>query len=655
MRFPPSFLDEIRERVPISSVIGTRVSFDRKKTNAPKGDFWACCPFHGEKSPSFHCEDRKGRYHCFGCGVTGDHFRFLTELEGLSFPEAVQRVADMAGVPMPARDAQAEMREAKRATLYDVMEMATAFFEEQLQAAGGAKARAYLRDRGLNAATQQAFRLGYAPESRNALKEHLAGKGATKEQIEACGLVVHGDDKPVSFDRFRDRIMFPIEDLRGRIIAFGGRALASTALAKYMNSNETELFHKGRVLFNALRARKAAQPQAGQPARAIIAVEGYMDVIALAQAGFAHAVAPLGTALTEDQLDLLWRMSPEPVLCFDGDNAGIKAAHRAIDLALPVLKPGYSLRFAVLPEGKDPDDLVKTLGPQAFQDILNEARPLADMLWTRETSAGIFDTPERRAELEARLRQMTAQIGDENVRRHYAQDVRDRIQQFFGSGQRSGDRRYNGEGGARHYGVGQQGGFGPRGRGAANGRYAVSDSLARSVLVKTTSAAPPLRETAILMTLFNHPRLIEDDFETVVRLEFSHPDLKRFHAAMLNAMAENHLAGGAEMRASMAETGHGALIEALEALTRRARIWTATAEAAEEDALEALRQAVHLHQRASTLHKELKVAETALASEATDENLNRLLDIQNDIRNAQATEALIEGFGIPSGRSSKGF
>ena len=597
-----------------------------------------------------------GRYLCVGCGGTGEHFKFLTELEGLSFPEAVQRVADMAGIPMPARDAEMEMREAKRATLYDVMDMATKFFEEQLQSAAGAKARAYLRDRGLSATTQHAYRLGYSPESRNALKEHLALKGATREQIEACGLVVYGDDKPVSYDRFRDRIMFPIEDLRGRVIAFGGRALTPNAPAKYLNSNETELFHKGKVLFNALRARRAAQPQAGQAAKAVIAVEGYMDVIALAQAGFGQAVAPLGTALTEDQLDLLWRMSPEPVLCFDGDQAGIKAAYRAIDLAMPALKPGRSLRFAVLPEGKDPDDLVKASGPQAFQAVLDDARPLADMLWTRETSGGVFDTPERRAELESRLKQMTALIADENVRRHYAQDVRDRIQQFFGSNQRSNNNRRDGDQrGNGQNGYGNQNGYGQRGRGAASGRLAVSDSLARSVLVKTTSAAPPLRETAILMTLFNHPRLIEEDFETVVRLEFSHPDLKRFHSAMLNALAEHHVVDGLEMRKAMAEAGHGTLIEALEALVRRARMWTATAEAAEEDALEALRQAVHLHQRASTLHKELKVAETALATETTDENLNRLLDIQNDIRNAQATEALIEGFGIPSGRSGKGF
>ncbi|MGN6764116.1 MAG: DNA primase, partial [Rhizobiaceae bacterium] len=226
MRFSDSFLDEIRDRVPISAVIGQRVAWERKTTNASKGDWWACCPFHGEKTPSFHCEDRKGRYHCFGCGVSGDHFRFLTELDGISFPEAVERVAEMAGVPMPARDPEAEKREEQRASLYDVMELATKFFEEKLQAPEGARARAYLRERGLTPATQREFRLGYAPESRNALKAFLAGKGIAKEEIEACGLVRHGPDIPVSYDWFRDRVMFPIPNSKGRVIAFGGRALS---------------------------------------------------------------------------------------------------------------------------------------------------------------------------------------------------------------------------------------------------------------------------------------------------------------------------------------------------------------------------------------------------------------------------------------------
>ncbi|WP_343312400.1 DNA primase [Brucella sp. BE17] len=654
MRFPPSFLDEIRDRVPISTLIGARVSFDRKKSNPPKSDFWACCPFHGEKTPSFHCEDRKGRYHCFGCGVTGDHFRFLTELEGLSFPEAVERVADMAGVPMPARDPEMEKREAQRATLYDVMEMAAQFFEAQLQGAVGAKARAYLRDRGLSSTTQQAFRLGYAPESRNALKEFLASKGASREQIEACGLVVHGEGIAVSYDRFRDRVMFPIEDLRGRIIAFGGRALSAEAPAKYLNSPETELFHKGRILYNALRARKACQPQNGAPAKPIVAVEGYMDVIALSQVGIHHAVAPLGTALTEEQLELLWRISPEPVLCFDGDGAGLRAAHRAADLGLPALQPGKSLRFALLPEGQDPDDLVKEEGPSAFNAVLRDARPLVDLIWTRETASGVFDTPERRAELEARLREITSRIGNEDIRRHYQQDMRERTQSFFGQNRQGGPRNSsfnrrneNGRGGGRG---------GPQ---AGGGRLAISDSLARSTLVKRgragVGAHAPLRETAIVLTLLNHPRLIEEDFETVAALDLEHEALKKLHLSMLDVLAYDNIEDGIAMRRALAGLGHGELIEVLERIVKGARLWTATELAAQDDAREALRQAIHLHQRARTLHKELRAVEAALDTDETGELYARLNDIQNQILKAEATEALIDGFGLSSGRPPGGF
>lgn len=645
MRFPPSFLDEIRDRVPISTLIGARVSFDRKKSNPPKGDFWACCPFHGENTPSFHCEDRKGRYHCFGCGVTGDHFKFLTELEGLSFPEAVQRVADMAGVPMPARDPEMEKREAERATLYDVMELAAQFFETQLQSAAGAKARAYLRDRGLSSATQQAFRMGYAPESRNALKEFLASKGVSREQIEACGLVVHGEGIAVSYDRFRDRVMFPIEDLRGRIIAFGGRALSADAPAKYLNSPETELFHKGRVLYNGLRARKACQPQNGEPAKPIIAVEGYMDVIALAQAGFHHVVAPLGTALTEEQLELLWRISPEPVLCFDGDGAGLRAAYRAADLGLPTLQPGKSLRFALLPEGQDPDDLVKAEGPAAFQAVLRDAKPLVDMIWTRETVGGVFDTPEKRAELEARLREITSRIANEDIRRHYGQDMRERAQAFFGQGRQQGGQR-NGSFNRRN-----DNGRGRGGVGAGN-RFTPTNSLSRSPLVNAGKVGfhAPLRETAIVLTLLNHPQLIEDDFETVAALDLQHESLKLLHVAMLDALASAHMEDGAAMRRALNQAGYGELIDALNASVKAVYLWTATTDAAEDDAREALRQALHLHQRARALHKELRAAEIAFDTDPTNAIFARIVEIKNQIAQIETMEALIDGFGLSSGR-----
>ncbi|TJV25939.1 MAG: DNA primase [Mesorhizobium sp.] len=643
MRFPPAFLDEIRDRVPISSVIGQRVAWDRKKTNAPRGDYWACCPFHGEKSPSFHCEDKKGRYHCFGCSVSGDHFKFLTELDGMSFPEAVEKIADMAGVPMPVRDAQEERREKERASLTDVMEMATTFFQERLQGPEGAKARAYLRDRGLTPATQQSFRLGFAPDSRNALKEHLAAKGVPKADIEACGLVRHGDDIPVSYDWFRDRIMFPIPDSRGKIIAFGGRALQPDALAKYMNSPDTELFHKGNVLYNFARARKALAKGG-----TVIAVEGYMDVIALAQAGFENVVAPLGTALTENQLELLWRMAPEPMLCFDGDKAGLKAAWRAADMALPSVQAGRSARFALLPEGKDPDDLVKAEGPDAFRSVLAEARPLVDLLWMRETAGGVFDTPERRAELEKTLRELTSRIRDESLRYHYQQEMCERVLSFFGS-QRSGRQ------GRQDWKQGQGKTAAPGGQFAkgGGGRIAITESLGQSALVKRGGEGMSVREATIIVALINHPALIDENFAHIEFLDLANSDLRRLHAAILDAMAHDMANDRQAVIATIERAGCAEIWERAVGLIRRMRQWPALETAALEDARDAFSQALHLQRSARTLHKELKQAEAALATDPTDENYRHLIEIQAQFQDVQATEALIEGFGVSSGRAGR--
>jgi DNA primase len=649
MRFSDGFLSEIRDRVPISAVVGLRVTWDRKKTNAPRGDFWACCPFHGEKSPSFHCEDRKGRYHCFGCGVSGDHFRFFTELDGMTFPEAVERVAEMAGVPMPVRDAQEERRERERASLHDVMELATTFFEDRLQSSDGARGRAYLRDRGLAPATQQQFRLGFAPDSRNALKEFLASKGIEKAQMEACGLTVF-EDVPVSYDRFRDRIMFPIPDSRGRIIAFGGRAMSAEVSAKYLNSPETELFHKGNVLYNFARARKALQKGG-----AVIAVEGYMDVIALAQAGFDNVVAPLGTALTENQLELLWRMSGEPVLCFDGDKAGLKAAYRAADMVLPLVAPGHTARFALLPEGKDPDDLVKAEGPEAFRTVLTAARPLSELVWMRETSGGIFETPERRAELEKTLRELTGRIKDESVRYHYQQEMRERVLNFFGN--QRGRQQGQGDRGKGSFSKGGKGGergqWNKGGAGTQSGRFAVSESLARSAMVKRAGGIMPLREAALVVALVNHPSLIDENFEHVERLDLSHGELKQLHSVLIDAMAHGEANTREAVVAAIERAACSEMWERAVALARRARQWTAFEDAAIEDARDAFAQTLHLHRSARTLHKELKQAEVALATDPTDENYRHLVEVQAQFHDVQATEALIEGFGVSSGRSGR--
>ncbi len=488
--------------------------------------------------------------------------------------------------------------------------------------------------------TQQKFRLGYAPDSRNALKEYLASKGVEKAQIEACGLVRHGPDIPVSYDWFRDRVMFPIEDARGKVIAFGGRALSADAMAKYMNSPDTELFHKGNVLYNFARARKGMGREG-----TVIAVEGYMDVIALAQAGFDNAVAPLGTALTENQLEILWRMTGEPVLCFDGDQAGLRAAWRVADMVLPLVQAGHTARFALLPEGKDPDDLVKAEGPDAFKAVLAEARPLADLLWMRETSGGVFDTPERRAELEKTLRELTNRIKDESVRYHYAQEMRDRVMSFFGA-QRARPQQQGG-GGNRY--AGQRGGSRP---GIAAGRLAVSESLARSALVRRASGVMPLREAALVVTLINHPILIDEHFEHIEELDLTDPDLRLLHNAAIDAVAHEAEERGTIV-AHIVQAGLEEVWQRAIALVRKARMWPALEDAAIEDARDAFGQALHLHRSARTLHKELKVAETALATDPTDENYRHLVEVQAQFRDVQATEALIEGFGISSGRTDR--
>lgn len=648
MRFPPSFLDEIRDRLPISEVIGQRVSWDKRKTNVSRGDYWACCPFHGEKTPSFHCENRKGRYHCFGCGVSGDHFRFLVELDGLSFPEAVERLADQAGLPMPVMTKQEREAEDRRTNLFDVMEMATRFFEEKLQSGDGAKARAYLRERGLSPATQKTFRIGYAPDSRNALKEFLASKGVGRDQIEGCGLVRHGPDIPVSYDWFRDRVMFPIPNSRGRIIAFGGRALRSDVPAKYMNSPETELFHKSNVLYNFAQARRPVQDK-GQ----VIAAEGYMDVIALHQAGFENAVAPLGTALTENQMELLWRLHSEPILCFDGDEAGLRAAWRAIDMILPGLKPGRTARFALLPEGKDPDDLIREEGPQAMREILDDATTLASLLWMRETGGGTFDTPERRAELESRMRQVVAQIRDESVRRHYAQDASDRLAAFFGATQNQDTARAGRPSGPRPYG--------DRSGSQAKGRLAASTSLLASSLVKRHSARIPLREALLLCTVIHHPAILAGHFDEFAELPLTHATAKSVHHAVLDTAAhweaddDQHWPPREAVAEALERKGLADAVQQMDSQLRFNRLWQALPDAAFEDALDGWRQARTLHVKTHTLMTALREAEHALASEESEENFSRLVQIREELAREEGTEALIENFGLPSGRPARNY
>ncbi|MEM7520028.1 MAG: DNA primase [Pseudomonadota bacterium] len=426
MSLPPGFLDELRSRTSLSQVVGRKVTWDARKSNQGKGDMWAPCPFHHEKTASFHVDDQKGFYYCFGCQAKGDAIGFVKETENVGFMEAVEILAGEAGMTMPARDPQAKQKADRQTELVEVMELAVRWFRLQLKTRVAQEARDYLARRGLSEEAQTHWEIGFAPDSWQGLWDALKGKDIADELILEAGLAKPSTKGGKPYDTFRGRIMFPIRDARGRAIAFGGRAMDPKDNAKYLNSPETLLFDKGRSLYNVRNARTAAGK--GQP---LLVAEGYMDVIALQGAGFAAAVAPLGTAITENQLQMLWRIDAEPILMLDGDTAGRRAAMRVIDLALPLLEAGKSLRFVMMPEGQDPDDLLKAAGPGALQKLIEGAMPLVKLLWQRETEGRVFDSPERKATLDKVLREKIMLIRDPSLRSHYGQEIKDLRWQLF--------------------------------------------------------------------------------------------------------------------------------------------------------------------------------------------------------------------------------
>lgn len=632
MRYPPSVLEEIRSRLPVTAVVGKRVRLVKA------GREWkGLSPFNAEKTPSFYVNDQKGFYHCFSSGKHGDIFTFLMEVEGLSFPEAVERLAEQAGVPLPRMSREAEQQEEKRKSLHEVLELACAFFEATLQGKEGARARSYLIGRGMGPEIQKRFRLGYSLGERFALRDHLASKGVPTEMMVEAGLLVTAEDVAVPYDRFRDRVMFPITDVRGRVIAFGGRAMSADVPAKYLNSPETPLFHKGSLLYNHQNARKAAHERG-----TVIAVEGYVDVIAMSAAGFPHAVAPLGTALTEEQMALLWRMADEPMLCFDGDRAGRKAAYRAIDVALPILPPGKSLRFALLPEGQDPDDLARNGGTAALEAVFAAARPLVDVLWAREVEATPLDTPERRAALERRIGDLLSHLKDETLRRHYRAEFDGRLADLLPAPAR---QRY----GQRGAGGGRRGGE-ARGRApqASTGPMRASPALARHPLFTAASRESP-REALILLALLAHPRLLLQHVETIAALDISGPEARRLRARLLDAAADEEGGDAAALQAAIEASGFGATIANLARLVRHGDRWAIGPEAPWTDVDAMLRQAITLHRRAHTLHSELRAAERALVEEESEANLAWLMDVQAQLSSLEGAEADVDG-STPGGQ-----
>jgi DNA primase len=423
VRFDDRFLDEIRSRLRPSDVIGKTVKLRRQGR-----EYAGLSPFTKEKTPSFFVNDEKGFYHCFSSDKHGDIFSFLQETERLSFPEAVERLAGEAGLAMPVQDAGQVERDRQRSTLQDWLETAAAWFEGELKRPGGQAARAYLEKRQLPTDDWKRFRIGYAPSGRTGLKDYLVAKGARPADLVQAGLLIQPEDGGAPYDRFRDRIMFPITDLRGKVISFGGRALDSEAKAKYLNGPETELFSKSQVLYGLYDARKILG--SGAADGPLVVVEGYMDVIACQRAGVA-AVAGMGTALTEEQMALMWRFHPEPTLCFDGDGAGQRAVARAIERALPHIKPGKSFKFAIVSGGKDPDDVLREQGAAALKAQLAQTTPFVDALFTLQREMEPLDTPERRASLKGRLRNVAAAIQDKDLAQAYRDELLNRFDALF--------------------------------------------------------------------------------------------------------------------------------------------------------------------------------------------------------------------------------
>lgn len=517
MPIPASFLDELKSRVSIADVAGRYVTWDRAKSNFPKGDYYACCPFHHEKTPSFHVDDRKGYFYCFGCHEKGSALDLAMKLGNMAFRDAVEDLARGVGMTIPEEDPRERARAAKRLELADAMEAAVGFFRQMLQSGPGAEARRYLAERrGLDREAIDRFEIGFAPDAFEALTPALVDQGFSPDQLIEAGLSKRSDRGRAPYDLFRNRIMFPIRDPRGRCIAFGGRAMSAEDAAKYLNSPATPLFDKSRTLYNLGSAQVAAA--AGQP---LIVAEGYMDVIALVRAGFEGAVAPLGTALTEAHLQQLWKRVDAPVLALDGDVAGRRAAHRSAEVALPHLAPGKTLRMTFLPNGQDPDDLLKGAnGPTAMAELVEKAAPLVEVLWDRAAAEADLSTPESRAAFEAGLDALVGRIQHPMVRNQYQQMYRDRKYRFFRSLNAPIGR---GGGGARARGGAP---LGPR-----------PETLASEVAAGAT-AATRMRECVMIAALLRRPEICEQAQEALETIELINPQLDAARNAILSALIE---------------------------------------------------------------------------------------------------------------------
>jgi len=588
MAFTPEFLDELKARAGIADVVGRRVRLAAKG----RGEHSGLCPFHKEKTPSFTVNEEKGFYHCFGCQAHGSVFDFIMETEGLNFPEAVERLATDAGMEVPRATPEEMERQRRRKTLEDVTEAAAQFFERQLNMPEGKRALEYLEGRGLSAETRGRFRLGFAPDTRGALKSALARDGVPEALMIEAGMLIQPEDQGREpYDRFRGRVMFPITDRRGHVVGFGGRILGDGE-PKYLNSPETPLFQKRRTLYGLDHALTAAR-RAGT----MVVSEGYMDVIALAQAGIGHAVAPLGTALTEEQLQELWRVVPEPVLCFDGDAAGARAASKAAERALPLIKAGLGLRFAKLPAGQDPDSLIVKGGPGAMQTVLAAAEPLSEVIWRLETGGRRPRTPEDRAALQKRFSERARDIADATFRRHFIDHFRRRLAPE---------------------------GTNSAGRGRRNPGYGAADaSIDAGRETASTESADERSQKVLLAVVVNHPVLFDEVEERLGKVEFSTPELDNLRQEVLKTLAGEEGLEPASLIHHLTDIGQAETLNSVLQQGVYMHAYFARPETPLAEAREGWNETYDLMMR-SNREAEIRSVEQALTDDTTDLHMDQL-------------------------------
>lgn len=613
MSIPPRFLSELRDRLTLSEIIGRRVRLARAGR-----EFKGCCPFHQEKSPSFYVNDDKQFYHCFGCGAHGDAIEFLMQHDNLAFTEAVEMLAPLAGMEVPRQSREETERARTEKTLHSLIDDTARFFAAQLEGAGGRDALLYLQERGIGADLMHAFRMGYAPADGRALIKYLEERGHNLPQMIEAGVARRSTKDNSAYSFFRDRIMFPVTDRRGRVVAFGGRVLpehirpfapGAPKPPKYINSADTPLFHKGRMLYGEAHARQAAGD-----GESVIVVEGYLDVMALFEAGWRGAVAPLGTALTEEQILVLWKMmvaeDKSPILCFDGDEAGRRAAARACERILPLLKPDHSARFAFLPAGHDPDSLIRAGGRAAFAAILDASLPLIDFIWMLHTEGRRFDTPESRAGLEARLMEDAARIPDRTVQKSYIQLFRDKLYTHF--------RRNHFAGGQQRNTLGHKGKNDPMAMAAAHLRRPAE------------GVTDQRRRLALLAALINHPFIFDQVEDALGQMAIPETRIDQLRQAALAILSAEPTLDSAPLQAHLMQRGFAPEME--QVLCDAVYIHAAFARpsAPPERVLDGWQDTMRFMNRRA-LDVELKKAGRALASDFTAENEQRIIGFHNAI------------------------